>query len=287
MPLINLKTALQKARQHQYAVGSFNVINLNFLEAVMEAAREENSPVIISIAEVHLPFVTLEHICPSIHKMAEIYNVEVVLNFDHGMSIDAIKRAIDNGFSSVMYDGSKFELAENIENTRKVVELCKSHNISVEAELGAVGGAEGGELAGDVDPSKYTDIEQAQRFVSETGIDALAVAIGNSHGKYKGEPQLDFNLLETIANTTSIPLVLHGGSGISEADFKKTISLGINKINFFTGMSQTALKTTGEFMCGNLEQYNDYLFLMEKVKTDVKECVKEQMRIFGSSNRLV
>ena len=285
MALINLKTALSDARAKKYAVGSFNVIDLNFLEAIFAAAVAEQSPVIISIAEVHLPFVTLEHICPAIHKMAEIYNIPVVLNFDHGMTMDAITRAIDNGFSSIMFDGSKLSLEDNIEQTAQVVEICHKLDISVEAELGAVGGAEGGELTGEVDPNKYTDITQAKRFVEETGIDALAVAIGNSHGKYKGEPELDFELLESISKICDIPLVLHGGSGISDDDFRKAISLGINKINFFTGMSQVALKTTETFMNSNLGQYNDYPFLMEKVKLNVAECVKEQIRIFGSSNQ--
>lgn len=283
MALINLKQNIDKAVHNKYAVGSFNVINLNFLEAVMDAALENNSPVIISIAEVHLPFVNLEHICPSIHRMAEIYNIPVTLNFDHGLTLKPIKRAIDNGFTSIMFDGSHLELNQNIDQTGAIVQLCKPHGISVEAELGAVGGAEGGELFGDVNPAKYTDVNQAVEFVNATGIDALAVAIGNSHGKYKGNPQLDFNLLKEIHLKTDTPLVLHGGSGISDDDFKKAISLGIGKINFFTGMSQIALQTTSDFMQGEMERYNDYALLMEEVKKNVKNCVKEQMDVFGSS----
>lgn len=158
----------------------------------MEAALQNDSPVIISIAEVHLPFVTLEHICPSILKMADRYDVPVTLNFGHGMTEDAINRAIDNGFTSIMYNGSKLDFKDNVNETRKVVELCKPYNNSVKAELGA----EGGELIGGVNPANYTDIEEASQFVVQTGIDTLAVAIGNSHGAYKGTPQLDFELLE-------------------------------------------------------------------------------------------
>jgi len=285
MSLVSLKDILAPAEAKGYAVGSFNVINLNFLEAIMEAAVKNSSPVIISIAEVHLPFVNLEHICPAIHTMAKMYDIPVALNFDHGLTMDAIKRAIDNGFTSIMYDGSKEELDKNIEITSHVVEMCSKHGISVEAELGAVGGSEGGELAGDVNPSLYTNIEEAKRFVLQTGIDALAVAIGNSHGAYKGTPQLDFELLENIHKDTGVPLVLHGGSGLSEQDFKKAISLGIRKINFFTGMSQVALQTTKAFMEGNLGKYNDYLNLMEQVKNNVSACVTEQMDIFDSINK--
>lgn len=285
MSLVSLKDILQPAEAQGYAVGSFNVINLNFLEAVMEAAVKNNSPVIISIAEVHLPSVTLEHICPSIHAMANMYDIPVTLNFDHGMSMDAIKRAIDNGFTSIMYDGSKSELEKNIEVTAHVVEMCRKHNISVEAELGAVGGSEGGELAGDVNPALYTNIDEAKRFVKETGIDALAVAIGNSHGAYKGTPQLDFELLDSIHKETGLPLVLHGGSGLSEQDFKKAISLGIRKINFFTGNSQVALQTTSDFFNGELGKYNDYINLMEQVKNNVSTCVTKQMDTFGSINK--
>lgn len=284
MALVNLKTILEPAEQKKYAVGSFNVINSIFLESIMEAAVQNNSPVIISIAEVHLPFVTLEHICPSILKMAEMYDVQVALNFDHGLTMEGIKRAIDNGFTSIMYDGSKLDFDNNVAETRKVVELCKPHNISVEAELGAVGGSEGGELVGDVNPAKYTDIDEAVQFVEQTGIDALAVAIGNSHGAYKGIPELDFDLLDGIHKKTGIPLVLHGGSGLSTEDFKRTIQLGISKINFFTGMSQVALTTTADFFKGELGQYNDYLNLMQSVKEDVRDCVSGQMDIFGSKN---
>lgn len=285
MSLISLKDILTPAEAGKYAVGSFNVINLNFLEAIMEAAVKNSSPVIISIAEVHLPFVNLEHICPSIHTMAKMYDIPVTLNFDHGLTMDAIKRAIDNGFTSIMYDGSKEELEKNISQTAHVVEMCSKHGISVEAELGAVGGSEGGELAGDVNPALYTNIEEAKRFVQETGIDALAVAIGNSHGAYKGTPQLDFTLLENIHKETGVPLVLHGGSGLSEQDFKQAIALGIRKINFFTGMSQVALQTTQSFMEGERGKYNDYLNLMDQVKNSVSACVTEQMDIFGSINK--
>jgi fructose-bisphosphate aldolase, class II len=285
MALVNLEKILSNAYKNKYAVGSFNVVNDMFLEAILGAAEEANSPVILSIGEAHLPFLKMENICPLILKLAEKSNVPVCLNFDHGLTFENIRRAIDNGFTSIMFDGSKFELGENIDKTNQVVDLCRPLNISVEAELGAVGGDEGGKIFGEPDPDKYTDLQQAKHFVDATGVNALAIAIGNSHGKYKGEPDLDFDRLDQINQALKIPLVLHGGSGISEADFRKTIQLGIAKINYYTGMSEVALKTVRGFMQDELERYNDFLLMLQEVTLNVKEDVKHQMDVFGSPNQ--
>ena len=285
MSLVNLKTILDKAYRNQYAVGAFNIINLTFLEAIIEAAQKQNSPVILNIAEVHFPYVTLENIVPVAKMVSERAAVEVALNLDHGLTLEAIHKAIDLGFTSIMFDGSRLDYPENMKQTRAVVELCRPRGISVEAELGAVGGEEGGGLVGSADPSHYTDVDQAREFVRETRIDALAVAIGNSHGKYKGEPCLDFDRLQAIRDATGIPLVLHGGSGISDEDFRKAISLGIAKINFFTGMSQTALNATRAYLNQGQETYNDYPVMINQVKAAVCETVEEQMQIFGSAGK--
>jgi fructose-bisphosphate aldolase class II len=282
MPIVNLKTILAPAYAEGYAVGAFNVINLNFLESIITAAEQQKSPVILNIAEIHFEFVTIEHIVLAIKAIAEQSPVEITLNLDHGLTRAAMQRCIANGFSSIMFDGSALDLAENIRQTREVVQLCRPHNISVEAELGAVGGAEGGGLVGSADPAKYTDIEQAKIFVAKTGVDALAVAIGNSHGQYKGVPDLDFERLVAIRDVTGIPLVLHGGSGLSEQDFRTAISLGISKINFFTGMSQAALDATREYLHKNSQIYNEYPLMLEQVKNRVTEVVARQMEIFGS-----
>ena len=185
-----------------------------------------------------------------------------------------------------MFDGSHYDLEENIEKTKQVVEMCHPNNISVEAELGAVGGDEGGKLVGAADPSKYTDLNQAVEFVNATKVDALAVAIGNSHGKYKGEPDLDFDRLSELNKALGIPLVLHGGSGIRDDDFRRSIQLGISKINYFTGMSEAALRSVENFMKKDLENYNNFLLLMEQVKLSVKADVENQMRIFGSAYKV-
>ena len=190
--------------------------------------------------------------------MADRSMIPMVLHLDHAESFDVIMHALRNGFTSIMFDGSKLDYDENVSKTKEIVRLCHAVNVSVEAELGAVGGAEGGELAGRADPALFTDPEQAYDFVSSTGINALAVAIGNVHGRYKGKPQLDFDRLEKIKGYTDIPIVLHGGSGISDEEFRKLISLGISKINFFTGMAQAALETVKEELLVMGEKYNDY-----------------------------
>lgn len=285
MPLVPMKPILEKALRGGYAVGAFNIINLTFLEAILDAAKQSRSPVILNIAEVHFPFVTMEHIVPVVKEMAQHADFEIALNLDHGLSMAAIQRAITNDFTSIMIDGSQLDLEENIRQTRQVVDLCHARGITVEAELGAVGGAEGGGLVGEADPAKYTDVAQARRFVRETGVDALAVAIGNSHGRYKGPPRLDFERLRALREVAGVPLVLHGGSGISAADFKQAISLGIAKINFFTGMSDAALQTTRAYLDRPGGKYNDYPMLMNEVKAAVTAVVAEQMEIFGSCGK--
>lgn len=282
MALVTLKTMLGKAYQKGFAVGAFNVINLTFLEAITDAARLTASPVILNIAEVHFPFITLENMVPVVREIAKREQFDIVLNLDHGLTMGAIERALANKFTSIMFDGSHLDFEENIRQTREIAQMCHASSISIEAELGTVGGAEGGGLVGEADPAKYTDIEQARRFVKETKVDALAVAIGNSHGRYKGPPGLDFERLRDIRDAVNIPLVLHGGSGISAADFKKAISLGITKINFYTGMSDAAILTTRKFLGEMGVRYNDYPQMMNAVKESVTQVVAEQMEIFGS-----
>ncbi|EEX49415.1 ketose 1,6-bisphosphate aldolase [Pasteurella dagmatis] len=287
MALLNLKSILAVANQHKFAVGAFNAIDSNFIDAVFAAAQQQQSPVIINVAEVHLKYIDLEPTVEYIKKKAALAGVPVCLNLDHGLTFPTIERAIKCGFSSIMFDGSQLSYAENIAQTRKVVELCQNYGISVEGELGAVGGDEGGALESHADVALYTKVEQAVEFVHETGIDALAVAIGNTHGKYKGIPKLDFERLEQIHQAVSVPLVLHGGSGLSVEDFQKTIQRGICKINFFTGMSQAALQSVEQDI-NNTEldtKYNYYLMMMNNMQQAINRTVAEQMQIFNSINK--
>ncbi|HLP17238.1 MAG TPA: ketose 1,6-bisphosphate aldolase [Bacteroidota bacterium] len=284
MPLLTLKDILDPASRQAYAVGAFNVISLEYLEAIVSAAERLRSPVILNVAEVHLAYINLDVITPAILHRARHASVPIALNLDHGLKFETIVRAVRNGFSSVMFDGSHLPFEENIAQTREVTRLCHAVNVSVEAELGAVGGSEGGELVGTVDPNRYTDPAQAEEFVRQTGIDALAIAFGNAHGKYKGAPMLDFARLDAIKKSVGIPLVLHGGSGIPDEDFKKAISLGIAKVNYFTGMAQASIDTLKTAITHrNVElKYNAYPDLMLLVQNNVSAVVAAQMAVFGS-----
>ena len=240
---------------------------------------------ILNIAEVHFPYITLENICPAIHDMAASTKTPIALNLDHGVSMNAIKRALHNGFTSIMYDGSQLPLHENIARTAEIVTICHAAGVSVEAELGAVGGDERGGIVSSANSDFFTNPDQAEDFVQKTGIDALAVAIGNTHGKYRGEPNLDFKRLAAINKAAGIPLVLHGGSGISPTDFKKAISLGIAKINIYTDMSQAALTSAKNFLSQPEGKYHAFPQLMQGIKQAVAEVVAEQIDIFGSSEK--
>ena len=282
MALISLAQGLAHAQKQGYALGAFNVLDTHFLRALFAAAEQQRSPFIINIAEVHFKYVTLDQLVEAIKFEAAKHAIPVVLNLDHGLHFEAVMQAIRLGFTSVMFDGSTLSYEENIRQTREVVKAAHAVGVSVEAELGAVGGDEGGALFGEADSEKFTDPRLAAEFVRETGIDTLAVAIGNAHGKYKGEPKLDFDRLASIREQTGVPLVLHGGSGISDADFRRAISLGIHKINFYTGMSQAALDAVERSLASRNTRYDEFAELLMAVENAICETVMQQMKIFGS-----
>jgi fructose-bisphosphate aldolase class II len=285
MGLISLKAALEPALNQGYAVGSFNVINSDFADAIVHAGEHLNAPLILSIAEVHLKYLGLEPTANYLLDLAGRSELPIVVHLDHGVSVDIIERAVQCGFSSVMIDGSELSFAGNVEKTRQIVEFCHPHGISVEAELGAVGGGEEGQLGGTADPSLLTDPKLVKSFVEKTGIDALAVSIGNVHGRYKGDPHLDFALLEAIRRQTSIPLVLHGGSGIPDEDFRKAIGLGICKVNVFTGMAQAAVRATRDRLMQEGQEYHDYPELLREVQGSIGMVVEEHIEVFGSEGK--
>jgi fructose-bisphosphate aldolase class II len=282
MALISLAQGLAHAQKQGYALGAFNVLDTHFLRALFAAAEQQRSPFIINIAEVHFKYVTLDQLVEAIKFEAAKHAIPVVLNLDHGLHFEAVMQAIRLGFTSVMFDGSTLSYEENIRQTREVVKAAHAVGVSVEAELGAVGGDEGGALFGEADSEKFTDPRLAAEVVRETGIDTLAVAIGNAHGKYKGEPKLDFDRLAAIREQTGVPLVLHGGSGISDADFRRAISLGIHKINFYTGMSQAALDAVERSLASRNTRYDEFAELLMAVENAICDTVMQQMKIFGS-----
>jgi fructose-bisphosphate aldolase class II len=286
MGLVTLKEILNDADQRKYGVGLFNTINLEMVRAIIGAAEEERSPVIIGLAEVHIPYGALETLAPIMVKAAKEASVPVAVHFDHGMTFDLIVKAMHLGFSSVMYDGSTLPYEENISNTAEIVKIAKALGVSVEAELGHVGGNEGGEDDGK--EAHYTNIDQALDFVSRTDIDALAVAIGTAHGVYHAKPKLDLERLEAIKSKVNIPLVLHGGSGLSEDDFRNSIQKGISKVNIFTDMSLAAVNTLRNTI-QNANETNsklNYPDLINITVDGIKMEIISKMRLFGSSNRV-
>jgi len=273
--LVTLKEILQDARERRYAVGAFNMLNLEMARGVLEAAAAERSPVILALAQIHLPYLPVEYAALIARDAAARTDVPVCLHFDHGTDLGAILAAARSGFTSVMYDGSALPYAENAGNTRAVVELVRGMGVSVEAELGHVGGGEDG--LDDGYAANYTDPAQVRDFIEKTGVDALAVAIGTAHGKYLRPPVLSLDLLAEIRGISAVPLVLHGGSGLSDADFTGAIRDGISKVNIYTELAVAARGAyTGEV---GFEQS------LLDAKDAVKEVARYKMRLFGSAGR--
>lgn len=240
MPIVTLKEILADAQKQHYGVGMFDVHNLEMTNAVLEAAEEMHSPIIIALAEVHADTVkTLEDISNIMVYAAKRSKVPVCVHLDHGGHLETCIRVMHYGFSSVMFDGSMLPYEENVRRTSEVVHMASIFGASVEAELGHVGGAEGG--GDDGHQVAYTDPDQAQDYVKQTGVDALAVSIGTAHGVYKEAPKLDLNRLRAIRAKVDVPLVLHGGSGLTDLDFRNCIQGGIAKVNIYTELVQQAV----------------------------------------------
>lgn len=239
MSLVSIKTLLKDAQEKNYAVGSFSIANMEMVLGVIKAAEETKSPIILQIAEVRLNYSPLALIGPLMLAAAKNAKVPVAVHLDHGTTLECIKQALELGFTSVMFDGSHLPLEENIAMTKKVVETARPYGAAVEAEIGCVGGSEDGSV--DI-AMRCTSPEQAVKFHSETGVDALAIAIGNAHGNYKEAPCLRFDILEKVRDSVSVPLVLHGGTGIEPKDFIKCHQNGIKKINIATATFDSVQK---------------------------------------------
>lgn len=228
-----LKEVLKEANDLNMAVGAFNTHNLEMLPAIIKAAVKEKTPVIVQTSCGTANYIGHKNLVSICKSMADEYGAEVVLHLDHAKDYDEIRKAIDAGYSSVMFDGSSLPLKENILGTKRVVAYAEKYGVSVEAELGTVGGTEDG-IAVAQDEVRYTDPADAVEFVKQTGIDALAVAIGTNHGQYKSKTNINFERLKEIKDVVDIPLVIHGGTGVKEEDVKKVIDLGIRKFNVGT-----------------------------------------------------
>lgn len=273
--LVNFTKMLKDAQAGGYAVGLFNTIDLDCAQAVLEAAEELRSPVIIGTAEVLRCYGELDMLAPSIKKMAEKVSVPVALNYDHGLTFQGCMDALKEGFTSIMYDGSLGTFQENMDKTAEMVRIAHSLGASVEGEIGHVGDVVKGEGN---DADAYTTPEEAIAFVNATGVDALAIAIGTAHGTYTSKPKLDIERLKEIRAAVDTPLVLHGGSGLTDEDFRNVIAGGITKVNIYTDVvvagAEGLKKAFAEGLC-----YADARNV--KVAT-IKEAVKLKMQLFGS-----
>ena len=235
--LVNMNDVLLPAKKGHYGIGFFNAVNVEMARAIIETAEELRAPVMVGTAEVLLPAMSLERVAENLIPMAQKAAVPVCVHYDHGLTFDKCMEALKLGFTSVMYDCSTEDYESNTAKVTEMVRICHGRGVTVEGELGHVGDNEGtGKLENPSD--YYTDPEIAADFVKRTGIDSLAVAVGNAHGDYKFPPKLDFERIETISGRTGLPLVLHGGSGLSDSDFRTAVQKGVCKVNIFTDIDK-------------------------------------------------
>lgn len=276
--LVTMNDVLLPAKKGGYGVGFFNAVDIEMARAVIEKAEELNAPVMIGTAEVLLPTMSLERVAEYIIPMAEKASVPVVVHYDHGLTYEGCIRALKAGFTSIMYDCSVCSYEENKARLAEMVKICHAMGVTVEGELGHVGDNEGaGKLT---NPSDfYTDPATAADFVTNTGVDALAVAVGNAHGDYKFPPKLDFERISTISNDTGLPLVLHGGSGLADDDFRIAVKKGICKVNIFTDLEKAGKAGAEQALADGVTSMTKMIpYEIEAMK----KVVEEKIRLFGS-----
>ena len=284
--LATLNEVMKIAEEKKIAIGSFNTPSLESLIAVIEAAEELELPVIIQFAQCHEPWIPLDVIGPIMVEAAKKSSVPVCVHLDHGETMEYLEQALKIGFTGIMYDGSVLSYEENLANTKKAVAMAAKIGASVEAELGSMGRRESGagDKSGAEDDTKiYTDPVQAASFVEETGIDALACSFGTTHGIYLTEPKLDFDVVKNVReNTNNVPVVMHGGSGVSREDYKKAIAAGVRKVNYFTYMDKSGGNAVAEYISGLKENEPLFFSSIYMVGRDaMKKNVKEAMKMFA------
>lgn len=284
MPLVSMKEMLEKAKEEKYAVGQFNINNLEFTQAILQAAEEEQSPVILGVSEGAARYMGgFGLVVAMVEELMAAYEVTVpvAIHLDHGSSFEKCVQAIDAGFTSVMIDGSHLPLEENIALTKRVVDVAHALGVSVEAELGRIGGEEDDVIVAE---EAYAIPAECEQLIRETNVDCFAPALGSVHGPYKGEPKLGFKEMQEVMELTNVPLVLHGGSGIPLKDIQKAISLGTAKINVNTENQIAATKAVRAFIEEKPEVYDPRKYLTA-ARDAIKATVIGKMRDFGSSNK--
>ncbi len=279
--LITMKAILELAEAKNIAIGAFNITSLEGIQAVLQASEELNQPVILQFAPVHEAIIPMTVIGPIMLLMADRASVPVAVHLDHGDDLSVLKKALDMGFTSVMYDGSALSFEENAANTRIAVEMAGIYGASVEAEIGAMGRQEFSSIGegeeGEATEGCYTDPEQAERFVKTTGVDALACSFGTVHGLYLTEPKLDFDRISQIKSRIGLPIVMHGGSGVSDQDFRKCINNGVRKINYYTYLAKAGgmhVKEKAMESEGYVYYHDVTLWGIDAMKKDVLHTIK-------------
>jgi fructose-bisphosphate aldolase class II len=276
--LVTMNDLLLPAKANGYGVGFFNAVNVEMARAIIETAEELRAPVMVGTAEILLPAMEMERVAEYLIPMAQKATVPVCVHYDHGLTFERCMQALKLGFTSIMYDCSTAGYEENVSRVAEMTQICHAMGVTVEGELGHVGDNEGaGRLENPSD--YYTDPAVAEDFVARTGIDSLAVAVGNAHGDYKFPPKLDFDRIVAIADKTKLPLVLHGGSGLSDDDFRMAVSRGICKVNIFTDIDKAG---KAGIEAGLAAGEKTMMGLIPYEITAMKQVVAEKMRLFGS-----
>lgn len=283
MSFVSLKGLLQKAQREHYAVGAFNCNNMEIVQAIVDAAEAEKAPVIIQASQGAIKYAGIAYIAGLTRIAASSVSVPVALHLDHGTSFEQCIQCMGNGFSSVMIDGSKLPLEENIALTKKVIEAARSLNISVEGELGKIGGTED-DISVSEKEALFTDPLEAEIFCRETGADALAIAIGTAHGQYKGIPKLDFERLKEIVKHVSTPIVLHGSSGVPDDAIREAVSIGVTKVNIDTNIREAFTEAARKVFNENPKEI-DPRKVLGPAREAAIEVIREKIRVFGSSGK--
>lgn len=283
MAFVTLTELMAQAEEGKYAVGAFNCNNMEIIQAIIQAAEEERSPVIVQASQGAIKYAGLSYITAMTRLAAQEASVPVALHLDHGTSLEQVVQCIRQGFSSVMIDGSQLELEDNIEITNRVLSVARAVGVTVEAELGRIGGTED-----DISVSEWeatmTEPDEAKYFVEKAPVDALAVAIGTAHGQYKGTPKLDFERLKKIKELVPVPIVLHGSSGVPDEAIQEAIQLGVRKINIDTNIREAFVKGVKDVLAKNPEEI-DPRKILGPAKEEMTAIIREKIRLFGSSGK--
>ncbi|WP_270167417.1 class II fructose-1,6-bisphosphate aldolase [Paenibacillus sp. SYP-B4298] len=283
MPLVSMNEFLPKAKANKFAVGQFNMNNLEFAQAIVDAAIEEKAPFIYGVSEGALKYMGIEFTVAIAEAAAKKSGLPIALHLDHGSSFEVAMKCIRAGFSSIMFDGSHYSLEDNIRLTKEVVKAARAMGVSVEGELGTIGGVED-DISVDDEHASLAKPEEAIRFYEETGVDCLAIAVGTAHGMYKGEPKIHYDIIQKVVDAIPVPVVLHGGSGVPDDAIRQAIQAGVGKINVNTENQVACTNAIREVLAANATVYDPRKYLTP-ARNAMQAVVQEKIRLFGSSNQ--